>query len=79
MKTKTVVVKNLVTASKLPSGDFVINSYIGCSHRCQYCYAEFMRRFTGHAGEVWGEFLDVKVPQTPLNLAKLAGKSLVLG
>jgi DNA repair photolyase len=79
MKTKAVIVKNLVTPSKLPSSDFVINSYIGCPHHCQYCYAEFMRRFTDHAGDVWGEFLDVKVPQTPINLAKLQGKSLVIG
>ncbi|WP_286476627.1 radical SAM protein [Methanobacterium sp. CWC-01] len=40
--------------------DFVINPYVGCSHGCLYCYARFMKRFTGHR-EGWGEFLDVKV------------------
>ncbi|NVM54048.1 MAG: radical SAM protein [Candidatus Helarchaeota archaeon] len=25
-----------------------------------YCYAEFMIRFTGHKGEKWGQFLDIK-------------------
>jgi DNA repair photolyase len=40
--------------------DYVINPYVGCQHGCSYCYARFMKRFTGHR-EPWGEFVDVKV------------------
>jgi len=40
--------------------DYVVNPYVGCQHSCVYCYARFMRRFTGHE-ELWGEFVDVKI------------------
>ncbi len=40
--------------------DYVANPYIGCQHGCTYCYARFMKRFTGHK-EPWGEFVDVKI------------------
>lgn len=39
---------------------YVINPYTGCQHNCSYCYARFMKRFTGHT-EPWGQFVDVKV------------------
>jgi DNA repair photolyase len=39
---------------------YVINPYTGCQHNCIYCYAKFMKRFTGHQ-EPWGEFVDVKI------------------
>lgn len=52
-------VKSMVVKSNLPASDFVVNPYIGCPHKCIYCYASFMKRFTGHK-EAWGEFLDVK-------------------
>lgn len=74
---RTVPVKNLVTPSKLPGTDFVINPYIGCPHKCVYCYAEFMKRFTNHA-EDWGDFLDVKQAEKPIDGRKLAGKRIVI-
>ncbi|MFX0076320.1 MAG: radical SAM protein [Candidatus Hermodarchaeota archaeon] len=52
--------KTIITKSNIPEIDFVINPYIGCQHGCIYCYAEFMIRFTGHKGDKWGNFLDVK-------------------
>ena len=52
--------KSIITKSNIPEIDFVINPYIGCQHGCIYCYAEFMIRFTGHKGDKWGEFLDIK-------------------
>ena len=52
--------KSIITKSNIPSIDFVINPYTGCQHRCIYCYAEFMIRFTGHKGDKWGQFLDIK-------------------
>jgi DNA repair photolyase len=55
-----VAARTVVTKSKLPDADFVINPYTGCTHGCVYCYAEFMCRFTGHSGEKWGTFMDIK-------------------
>ena len=40
--------------------DYTVNPYTGCAHSCSYCYARFMKRFTGHP-EPWGEFVDVKI------------------
>ena len=40
--------------------DYTVNPYVGCQHGCTYCYARFMRRFTGHE-EPWGHFVDIKV------------------
>lgn len=60
MKIKEINASSYVSKSKLPDADYVINPYIGCSHKCMYCYAEYMKRFTGHAHEKWGEFLDIK-------------------
>ena len=39
--------------------DYCINPYVGCFHGCRYCYATFMKRFTGHT-EPWGSFVDIK-------------------
>src|SRR5512136_3489869 len=46
--------------SKSQVFDYVVNPYVGCQHSCIYCYARFMKRFTGHK-EPWGEFVDVKI------------------
>jgi DNA repair photolyase len=40
--------------------DYALNAYTGCSHKCLYCYARFMKRYTGHS-EPWGDFVDVKI------------------
>lgn len=57
---KNIQCRSVLTKSKLPEVDYCINPYIGCLHRCAYCYATFMRRFTGHTQDRWGEFLDIK-------------------
>jgi len=56
-----IIAKTIITKSKLPGVDYCFNPYIGCSHRCAYCYARFMGRFTGHANEQWGTYLDWKI------------------
>ena len=56
---REVETKNIMTKSSLPVGGYSVNPYIGCTHACKYCYASFMKRFTGHTEE-WGTFLDVK-------------------
>jgi DNA repair photolyase len=50
---RSILVKSQVS-------DYAVNPYVGCQHRCTYCYARFMKRFTGHK-EPWGVFVDMKV------------------
>ena len=71
-------VKNILTKSNLPVCEYSANPYVGCTHGCKYCYASFMKRFTGHA-EPWGTFLDVKVWPEMTNTTKYAGKELFIG
>jgi DNA repair photolyase len=52
--------KSILNKSGIPGSGYVINPYTGCIHGCVYCYARFMKRFTGHT-EGWGHFLDAKV------------------
>ena len=77
MKITTVPVKTYITPSKIPGAGYVINPYVGCPHKCIYCYAEFMRKFTAHA-EPWGEFLDVKICPNPLRPAQLFHQHVLL-
>lgn len=44
----------------------------------KYCYASFMKRFTGHMEE-WGTFLDVKHWPKIKNPKKFAGQRIVIG
>ena len=71
-------VSSIFTKSNLPVGDYSVNPYIGCSHACKYCYASFMKRFTGHP-EPWGTFLDVKYWPDIKNPQKYSGKELFIG
>lgn len=76
-KVKTIKTKDYLTKSNLPSSDYVINPYVGCLHGCKYCYACFMKRFTGHTEE-WGTFIDVKECDKPIDIKKLSGKSVFI-
>ncbi|MCI8498860.1 MAG: radical SAM protein [Bacilli bacterium] len=77
MKVKEIKVSDYLTKSNLPSSDFVINPYVGCSHGCKYCYASFMKRFTGHK-ENWGDFVDIKKCDKKIDLKKISGKNVFL-
>lgn len=74
---KEINTNDYLSKSNLPASDFVINPYVGCTHSCKYCYASFMKRFTGHK-EDWGTFLDIKRCSKPINLSKINGKSVFL-
>ena len=77
---KEIQAKSIITKSNLPDADYVINPYVGCSHACVYCYARFMRRFTGHK-ERWGQFIDVKINADkifPKKTEKYRNKSIFL-
>lgn len=75
---KTVEVRSILSKSNLPVCEYSVNPYVGCTHGCKYCYASFMKRFTGHTGD-WGTFLDVKMWPDLKNPAKYAGKELFIG
>ena len=77
MLVKEIKVNDYLTKSNLPASDYVINPYVGCSHGCKYCYASFMKRFTGHT-EDWGTFVDVKKCDKKINLNKISKKSVFL-
>lgn len=77
MTVKFVPTKDYLVKSNLPASDYVINPYVGCPHACKYCYACFMKRFTGHE-EPWGSFLDVKQCDKPISLKKITGKSVFM-
>jgi len=59
MQAREILAKGVLTRSRIPGVDYCVNPYVGCAHACSYCYAAFMKRFTGHP-EPWGEFLDAK-------------------
>lgn len=77
MNIREIECKSLITKSKLPDADFVINPYVGCNHGCVYCYARFMCRFSGHGGEQWGSFMDIK--RNGSISGKFDGKSVLFG
>lgn len=81
MKIKEILSASILVKSKLPDSDFVINPYIGCSHACKYCYAKFMCKFSGHVGQEWGSFVDVKINSVDLLPCKksLKGKNVTFG
>lgn len=75
---KEIDVKGIFTKSNLPVCDYSVNPYIGCTHACQYCYATFMKRFTGHL-EAQGSFVDIKDWGEIKNPQKYNGKSIFIG
>ena len=75
---KETEVKTVMTKSSLPVGGYSVNPYVGCPHACRYCYASFMKRFTGHT-EDWGTFLDVKRWKPIENPKKYAHQRVVIG
>ena len=77
MVVNEINVMDYLTKSNLPTSDYVINPYVGCTHGCKYCYASFMKRFTGHK-ENWGDFIDIKRCNKPIDLRKISGKNIFL-
>jgi len=61
MQVKEIQCKSALTPCGIEGIDYALNHYVGCQHACSYCYADFMKRFTGHSGENWGSFVDARV------------------
>lgn len=75
---KEIESKSIITKTDIPVCDYAVNPYVGCTHGCKYCYASFMKRFTGHPEE-WGSFLDVKYWSKIKKPEKYTGKELFFG
>ncbi len=75
---RDVDVRSVIVKSNLPVCDYSANPYAGCTHGCMYCYASFMKRFTGHR-EPWGSFLDIKHWKPIANPEKYCGKEIFIG
>jgi len=73
MKIKEIWAKSILSKSQIY--DYAVNPYVGCSHACRYCYAAFMKRFTGHT-ERWGEFVDVKINAPELLAKEIARRQM---
>lgn len=71
MKIIEIYAKSILSKSQVY--DYAMNPYVGCGHSCVYCYAAFMRRFTGHS-ERWGDFVDVKVNAPELLVKEIIKK-----
>ena len=78
VKVGYVETKSVMTKSNAPLGGYSVNPYVGCPHACRYCYASFMKRFTGHT-EDWGTFMDVKEWPEITNPKKYAGQKVIIG
>jgi DNA repair photolyase len=71
MKITEIHSKTILSTSQVY--DYAINPYVGCQHACTYCYARFMKRFSGHK-EAWGDFVDVKINAPDLLLREIKKK-----
>ncbi|MDD5456204.1 MAG: radical SAM protein [Candidatus Margulisbacteria bacterium] len=66
---REIISKSVLSPSKIY--DYVLNPYVGCQFGCSYCYARYMKKFTGHK-EPWGSFVDIKI-----NAVELLRKEVV--
>lgn len=77
MEIKDIEAKSILTPSKLPDADFVVNPYTGCKFGCTYCYASFMGRYVGKDIKDWGDYVYLKHDAAELlskDLKKLKNK-----
>ena len=82
-------VKAILSRSQLPGSEWAANPYLGCSHRCVYCYARFMQRHrtpsaqTGpEEADPWGSFVEVKdwpALDPYKDAPRLLGHSILIG
>jgi len=64
--------KSIYTRTKLPGIEYTINQYVGCGHRCVYCYARYMSRWKEYGQ--WGTWIEVKTNAPELAREKIEGE-----
>lgn len=64
--------KSIYTRSKLPGIKYTINQYVGCGHKCVYCYARYMDRWKEYGK--WGTWIEVKTNAPELAKQKVKGE-----
>ena len=79
MKIREIEAKSIMTKSPVHGG-YTANPYAGCAHNCLYCYAKYLKDWTGHEQEQWGEYIDVKnwEPLSEKQRNGLHGKSVFI-
>lgn len=70
IKIQEIQCKSAIGKCGFPEGGWAINPYVGCGRGCVYCYARFIKRFTGHT-EKWGTFVDARI-----NIAEVLEKQM---
>lgn len=71
MLVREIQAKNILSKSQVYP--YALNAFVGCQHACSYCYAHFMKRFSGHR-ERWGAFVDVKMNAADLLAGEIGKK-----
>lgn len=79
MQIREKTVKSILTKSPVHGG-YTASPYAGCAHNCLYCYAKYLKDWTGHDNEQWGEYIDVKYwePLTEKQKSKLHGAEIFI-
>lgn len=73
MHLREIKVKTILSRSQIY--EYTLNPYVGCFYACVYCYARFMKIFSGHS-ERWGDFVDVKINAPELLRKEIEKKKL---
>ena len=71
MIAREITARSILSRSR--AHDYAVNPCVGCGHGRRYCYAAFMKRFTGHR-EPRGEFVDIKVNAPELLAGEITRK-----
>jgi DNA repair photolyase len=64
--------KSLYTKSKLPGIKYTVNQYVGCGHKCVYCYARYMSKWKQYGK--WGTWIEIKTNAPELAAEKVRGE-----
>ncbi|MDO4952799.1 MAG: radical SAM protein, partial [Synergistaceae bacterium] len=73
---RRVEAKSLLSPTQI-GGDYAVNPYRGCPHKCIYCYAACINHTKEEREEEWGDYIDVKEQKSAINLAKIFRKRIL--
>ncbi|MEO0293656.1 MAG: radical SAM protein [candidate division WOR-3 bacterium] len=64
--------KSIYTKTKNSELEYTINQYVGCGHKCIYCYAKYMSEWKNYGP--WGSWIEVKINAPELVKKKVSGE-----